>query len=246
MVMNKRIATEAGKKAGQFTAETHIHKAYAVLAPILAERTPFRYLDHIGGTIAKISPHPDLLNALLTHIAGFRTEGGWVIIGSILKSRLDNELPHVISLAESVIIEADIWYGADILAERVPGPALLIDFDNTIEKITTWSSHHNRWVRRAVGVAAHFWTKRARGDFNHNAHAQELLTLFEVMFEERNMDALKGIGWGLKTLGKYYLDLLSEWINIQINILEKKPRALMTRKALTYLSDDAHIRLGLE
>ena len=32
------------------------------------------------------------------------------------------------------------------------------------------------------------------------------------MFEEWEMDAVKGVGWGLKTLGKHYPDLVADWL----------------------------------
>ena len=57
------------------------------------------------------------------------------------------------------------------------------------------------------------------------------------MFEEKNVDAIKGVGWGLKTLGRYYPDLLVSWLKQQIIYQQRHPRALMLRKALTYLSD---------
>ena len=47
----------------------------------------------------------------------------------------------------------------------------------------------------------------------------------------------KPIGWGLKTLGKYYPDLLTIWLEEQTVNCRRKPRAVMIRKALTYLSD---------
>jgi hypothetical protein len=32
------------------------------------------------------------------------------------------------------------------------------------------------------------------------------------MFEEWDMTAVKGVGWGLKTLGKHYPDLVAAWV----------------------------------
>ncbi len=58
------------------------------------------------------------------------------------------------------------------------------------------------------------------------------------MFEERETDAVKGIGWGLKTLGKHYPDQLVDWLEVQIHEHQRRHRKLMVNKALTYLPDE--------
>jgi hypothetical protein len=57
------------------------------------------------------------------------------------------------------------------------------------------------------------------------------------------MKAAKGVGWGLKTLGKHYPDLLVEWLPRQ---LPRRHRAVMERKALTYLSEEQRQRAAGE
>jgi hypothetical protein len=81
-------------------------------------------------------------------------------------------------------------------------------------------------------VAAHFWAKRSRGAVELSSQARQLFSLLEPMFEELDMDAIKGVGWGLKTLGKYYPDLAADWLKKQVH---RPHRALMERKARTYL-----------
>lgn len=58
------------------------------------------------------------------------------------------------------------------------------------------------------------------------------------MFEEWEMDAVKGVGWGLKTLGRHYPDLVADWLAQQVVHRRRCHRALMLRKATTYLSDE--------
>jgi hypothetical protein len=55
------------------------------------------------------------------------------------------------------------------------------------------------------------------------------------LFDEREIDAVKGIGWGLKTIGRMYPDLLTEWLLEQTG---RGHRAIMLRKALTYLAPE--------
>jgi 3-methyladenine DNA glycosylase AlkD len=136
------------------------------------------------------------------------------------------------------VIEADIWYATDILAERVPGPALVADFDRTLTFLGKWREDENRWVRRTLGIAVHYWAKRSSGNEELESRAKELLDFLEPMFEEREIDAVKGVGWGLKTLGRYYPQVSADWLREQVVVRERPHRALMVRKALTYLGDD--------
>ena len=62
------------------------------------------------------------------------------------------------------------------------------------------------------------------------------------MFAEWDMDAVKGVGWGLKTLGKYYPDLVADWLAQQAVQGQQRYRTLMLRKALTYLPAEQRAR----
>jgi hypothetical protein len=224
------------------TAGEEPEEAYRLLAPVLGERTPFRLLDRIGRAVGA-GPVPPV-DAMLERIASERTEGGWVVIASALGQRLDRDLDGAFALSRSYIVAADVWYGADILGERVPGPALLTHFDASLGLLGPWRQDDNRWVRRTVGVAVHFWAKRSRGVPGLSARAGELLTFLEPMFEEWEMDAVKGVGWGLKTLGRHYPDLVTEWLVEKVVRRQRRHRALMLRKASTYLSDGQRARLS--
>ena len=234
--MNPREAKELGEKIARFVEAGEMARAHALLAPVLAERTPFRLLGRIGEAIGVGSL--SAVNLFLERIATERTMGGWVIIGSALKQQLDRDLTGAFSRCRKFIIDADVWYATDILGERVPGPALLADFQAALGLLAPWREDSNSWVRRAVGVSVHFWAKRSRGAPEYIARAQKLLTFLEPMFEERDLDAVKGVGWGLKTLGRHYPDLVTEWLKQQVVQHQRCYRALMLRKALTYLSDE--------
>ena len=138
---------------------------------------------------------------------------------------------------------ADVWYGTDILGERMPGPALVSDFQRYLSQLAPWREDPNRWVRRTVGVSVHYWAKRTRGATEHARRAEELLVFVEPMFGEREMDDVKGVGWGPKTLGKYYPDLAADWLRQQVVQRQRRHRALMLGKALTYLSEEQRARV---
>jgi 3-methyladenine DNA glycosylase AlkD len=181
-------------------------------------------------------------NALLDRIADEKTEGGWVVIGKALGQQLERDLAGAFERCRGYMLAGAVWYCTDILAERVPGPALVTDFGQALDLLTPWRENDSAWVRRAVGVAVHFWAKRSRGAEQLRSQAKALLSLLEPMFGEWEMDAVKGVGWGLKTLGRHYPDLVTHWLAREIVPAERRHRALMLRKALTYLSEEQRAR----
>jgi hypothetical protein len=240
--MDARQADKLGTQVQALVRSEQRDDAYSLLAPILAERTPFRYLDRIGKA-AGVGPLPQT-NAFLERIAAEKTEGGWVVIASALCQQLDRDLYGAFARCRTYVIAADVWYGADILGERVPGPALVSNFDAALALLTPWRADESRWMRRTVGVAVHFWAKRSRGAPELREQAVALLAFLEPMFEEWEMDAVKGVGWGLKTLGRHYPELMTDWLVEQVVRRRCRHRALMLRKAMTYLSDEQRARIS--
>ncbi len=237
--MKAAEARELGKRIGDRVREGETEGAYVLLAPVLARRTPFPKLGRIGHAIG--NGPIEKVDAFLDCIAARREEGGWVVIGAALGQWMARDMQGSFDRCLSYIVAADVWYGADILAERVPGPALVMDFDGALALLLPWREDENPWVRRAVGVAVHFWAKRSQGAPDLAPQAWRCLALLEPMIEEWNLPAAKGVGWALKTLGKHYPDLLITWLPRQ---LRRPHRAVMAHKALSYLSEEErqHVR----
>jgi 3-methyladenine DNA glycosylase AlkD len=237
--LNTHAARDLGMCLAELVRAGQRSQAYDALAPVLAERTPFRLLDIIGESVGAV-PFDDA-DVFLDRIAAEKTEGGWVVIASALRQQLECDLEGAFSQCKNYIVSADIWYATDILGERVPGPALLIRFEPSLELLAPWRTDSNHWVRRTVGIAVHFWAKRVKGAAAHLSQAETLLTFLEPMFEDWDMDAVKGVGWGLKTLGKYYPKLVTEWLTRQV--VHRRPRSLMLRKATKFLSEEQRARV---
>jgi hypothetical protein len=235
-------AREIGEQISSLVGSGQGSEAYAQLARVLNERTPFRLLDRIGETVG-VGPL-EAVNGFLQQIAAGRTEGGWVVIGSALRKQLDRDPAGALDRCRKYIVTADVWYGTDILGERVPGPAFVSDFYPSLARFAPWRADANRWVRRTVGVAVHFWAKRRRGAVEYTPQAEKLLAFLEPLFEEREVDAVKGIGWGLKTLARYYPELVTDWLELQVVEKQRPHRALMLHKATTYLSNEQRARLS--
>ena len=238
--MKAKAASELGQRVAALVQTGQFDTASALLAPVLAERTPFRLLRRVGEAVG--AGALETVNPFLDRIAADRTEGGWVVIASALEAQLDRDLPGAIARCRGFVIAADVWHAADTLGEGVPGRALVTRFQPALEALTHWREDADHWVRRAVGTGVHFWAKRSRGASRHICRAEALLVFLEPMFEEWDVTAVKGVGWGLKTLGRYYPDLVADWLAQQVVHRQRRHRALMLRKALTYLSDEQRAR----
>lgn len=231
--MNSRQARELGQSLAALVEAEKLNEAENLLVPVLHERTKFYLLGIIGEPIGRCSLPP--VNRLLERIAAGGTEGGWVVIGCALGQQLRTDPDGAFQRCRQFVKMADVWYAADILGERVPGPALVNAFEPSLERLSPWREDESRWVRRTAGVAVHYWAKRSRGSSELRPQAERLLAFLEPVFTEWDMDAVKGVGWGLKTLGKYYPELASAWLQHQTH---RKHRALMLRKARTHLPNE--------
>jgi 3-methyladenine DNA glycosylase AlkD len=238
--MNTEEAREISKEIATLLDKHQLEEAFHLLSPILSNRTPFRLI----GTIARAAAagNIEIGDKLMDKVAAEGAIGGWPFIGDMLGQRLVNDMPATLNRCRAYIIAGNIWHAVDALAERVPGPALVEDFDQALRLLSDWRIDENAWVRRAVGVGSHFWIKRAHGSTRCIPQAKILLNFLEPMFEERNYDAVKGVGWALKTMGRYYPDVATEWLDQQIFHLKRKPGALMMQKALKLLPSEQRAR----
>jgi 3-methyladenine DNA glycosylase AlkD len=234
-LMKTREAQALGQSISIQLQANRPDQAFALLAPILAKRTPFAMLRRIG---AEIGQNPlERVDSLLVRIASAKTEGGWPLIGGVLAAQLTMDLSASLDRCQSFIRGADIWHAADTLGEWVVGQALVDHFQSTLDLLRPWREDPNVWIRRAVGTSVHYWAKRSRGAEELIPQTKTLLSFLEPLFEEQEMVAVKGIGWGLKTLGKHYPDLLSSWLERQVVKGQRPHRSLMLRKATTYLPE---------
>ena len=180
--MNSREADTLARCMAELLAAGSVVEAYAALEPVLGQRTPFRLLDRITKIVG--AEQRPVNGAFMDRIAEDGNEGGWVIIGGMLREEYARQPVAVIAECRRYIVTADKWYGADILGERVPGPALVDDYGQSMALLAPWRSDANRWVRRSAGVATHFWAKRSRGDPALEGQACGLLDFLRRSFKK--------------------------------------------------------------
>lgn len=229
-------ARSFGKRVVEELSSQGVFAALELLNEILSERTPFRLLDLVGTELNSAARNK--ADELLQAITGRRSEGGWVVIASALRARLPLGVNEPLEAARRFIIQAGIWYGCDSIAERVPGQALVDQFQSSLAGLAAWRSDPDHWVRRAAGVAGHFWFKRAHGTSAYEGQARAMLDFYRPMLAEREYEAAKGVGWALKTAGRYYPQIAADWLEREWLVKNNPPAAVIRRKALRYLPAD--------
>ena len=190
------------KKVVDLTLKDDKKGALKSLKPLLDTKCPFSKLDLLGKEIGQISKiYPQKIIGFLDQIIDYNAMGSFVIVGQALISFLENNFEDVMQKSREYIIRGDKWYVCDIIGERSLGQALIYYFDETIPWLEEFLKDENKWVRRSAGVAVHFFSKRI---LDQPVKTRKLLKLLEPYIEERQRDVVKGIGWGLKTIGRYH------------------------------------------
>ena len=171
---------------------------------ILKIKIKFPLLEFVGETLYKNIPSGNQIELLDAMIATHEM-GAFPIAGKLLQLRADQHLTESFRKAEKYIIEGDEWYVCDIIGERVFGHALLHWPEKTIPVLKKMAKHENQWMVRCIGVATHYAVKKGLDKNNANKVFHLLLSLSnETEFHTR-----KGIGWGAKTIAKFYPDIIN-------------------------------------
>jgi 3-methyladenine DNA glycosylase AlkD len=204
--------------------------ALHLLDPLAFGRTEFPILDRVGMRLGQTSLANVIFLKMLDRMISRGSVGYYVIVGCALAQRLGSNMMDCLEKTAQYIVVGDDWAKCDSIAERVWGRALVYDFPHAYSYLAKMMTHDNRWIRRAVGVAVHYFAKKKPAA---KMEMRKLLVLLGPMLGERNRDAVKGIGWGLKTIGKHQPKLLTKFL--KNNAKRAHPTKLMLRKATVYL-----------
>ena len=233
------IKSEALTIAGDcihYIESEQINKVWDELLPVLNERTSFQMLDMIGSKIGeRILSNKDNYLHFFDLLSNKKLMGGYVVIAQALISLLQDDCRKCFVKAKEYMLKGDEWYVCDTFGERVLGYAMIGHYDKTQSLFQEFICDDNHWVRRSVGVAAHFFAKRCKGNKRDAKKAAEILELLTPQICEQDIRILKGIGWGFKTLGRYYPELLVPYMKTQIG--SKRISAVIIKKCVTYLDE---------
>lgn len=202
------------------------------LKPILDSKCPFSKLDLIGKRIGyKLKNFPEIVVKGFDILIQYNKMGSYVISSQGLTELLPEKVDLVMEKSREYILFGDKWYVCDIIGERSIGKSLVNYFDITLPWIGRFLEDESNWIKRTAGVSIHFFSKRV---INQKERTLLLLNILEPHIEEKQIDVVKGIGWGLKTIGKYHPDILTSFLLEQLK-MNKKISKILLRKSLTYL-----------
>ncbi|WP_420641467.1 DNA alkylation repair protein [Candidatus Leptofilum sp.] len=170
---------------------------------LLCHRVKFPLLEHTAVQLATFIPQPEQ-QTLINNLVGLPEHGSSVIIGKLLQLWLPHSLPEAFQLAEIAITKGDAWYHCDHIGERVFGYALRHQFEEALPLLTHLLQDGNDWLQRAVGVAAHYATKKGLPA----AEVETVLALLMTQVHSSAYEVQRGVGWGLKTIAKFHPDLM--------------------------------------
>ena len=236
MKISKKEATVIADSCVNYISGGKMNNAWSTLMPVLNERTSFKILDIIGGKLGENAIfHKDKYFDFFDMISAKKLMGGYVVIAQSLISLLSVDCRECFKNVKKYMMEGNEWYVCDTFGERVLGYAMIDHYNNARKLFWEFIYDDNHWVQRSVGVAAHFFAKRCLNDKRDDKKAVKILELLTPRICERDIRVIKGIGWGLKTMGRYYPELLVPYIKTQI--ASKQISAVIIKKSVTYLDD---------
>jgi 3-methyladenine DNA glycosylase AlkD len=203
---------------------------------ILQQKVRFPLLEYFANLLLEEIPYEEQIG-FCDKIISLKREGGYVVVATVLKSRLNTDLMESFEKAVEYFIEGDEWYVCDIIGERVFGVGLLDHFEATFPYLEKIAEHENHWVKRSVGTATHLAVK-------WGLEKEKVSQLLDLALKYANTpfyQMKKGIGWGAKTIAKFHPDLIHErdildneeigkWFLRKVKIGLNNPKSKFTRK----------------
>jgi 3-methyladenine DNA glycosylase AlkD len=239
MISSMQKADAVASKVEALVRDGNLERAFTMLDRLAFGRTKFPILDRVGMRVGRASLEEAAILEALDRMISRGSIGYFVIVGSALAQRLESNMASCMQRTTEYLVIGENWAKCDSMAERAWGQALVCDFPQAYKYLARMRDHDNRWVRRAVGVAVHYFAKRRP---TATVELRVLLLLLAPRLGERDYDVIKGIGWGFKTIGKYQPRLLTRFLKNHMK--REHPTKLMLRKATTYLP--THLKRELE
>lgn len=238
--MNRKWARNTAEKLGEAINKENHDQFWSILNPILDTKVPFPLLDEIGRLLGEAGEHndPSKYFGVFDTVIATDKMGGYVIVGQALSAFLETELEASINKATEIVKKGQKWYVCDIVGERVLGQALVAHFESTVPLLKQKTALKDQEVRRSIGVAVHFFAKRRPED---SKEMKKLLQLLDFLVEDRRVYVVKGVGWGLKTIGKHQPKLVEDYL--EKTLQTKRISKLMLRKATKYLGEETKEKL---
>ncbi|WP_270087715.1 DNA alkylation repair protein [Sphingobacterium sp. SYP-B4668] len=192
---------------------------------LLNKKVKFPLLEYAAMELMTVIPE-DIQLDLADRIVYLRAMGGQVLVGIMLRLRLDTDYERTINKACDYISFGNEWYVCDIIGERVLGYALLTKPEMTIPILDRLALHPDKWLVRTVGVATHYAVKKKL----QPPFVEQVFRILLQLSTATDFHSKKGIGWGAKTVARFHPALIDcyqdqivsietkQWFRTKINI----------------------------
>jgi 3-methyladenine DNA glycosylase AlkD len=238
--LNRKWARNIAERCVEAINQKDHEAFWTVLNPVLDAKVPFPLLDEMGRMLGKAGRlDSQKYFGVFNEIVATDKMGGYVIVGQALAAFLEPELEEAIRKAAEIVAEGRKWYVCDIVGERALGQALVAHFESAAPVLERMTVLEDQGVRRSIGVAVHFFAKRRPEDVER---MKRLLSLLSLLVEDKRVFVVKGVGWGLKTIGRHQPKLVEDYLKETIKT--KRISKLMLRKATAYLDEGTKRKLA--
>ncbi len=228
--ISSQRAAELALECSAHLAQDNMAGFWSCLQPVLESKLSDESLALFGEILGEqAAKDPERYFRAFDEMIAKQSTGCYVIVGKALTRMLETHFERCCDRARDYIAQGQSYETADFVGQSVLGEALVKYFDQTVVVLKSLSHDESRWVRRAVGAAVQFFSEEVR-DADQTARLLELT--LPLMGSEDDV-VLKGVGWGLKTVGRYHPELLERFLKTHIG--RRDISAAVVKHAVAYL-----------
>lgn len=182
-------------------------KVAKINSGLLQHKIKFPLLEYATWEIIQGEKKENLIG-LADGIINPNTIGGNVLAGIILQHiGLTGDIKTAFIKAGEYMVAGNEWYVCDIIGERVMGHCLLMMPEKAIPLLKGLAKSEEKWLKRSVGVATHYATKKGLPE----KYVIQMFELLLTMADTTEFHAKTGTGWGAKTIAKFYPFIIDEY-----------------------------------
>jgi len=228
--ISSQRAAELALECSAYLAEGDLGAFWTCLQPVLESKLSDESLSLFGEILGEEgAKDPERYFGAFDGMIAKKSRGCYVIVGKALSRMLETRFEQACNRARDYIAEGQSFEASDLVGQSVLGAALVKYFDQTLAVLEELSHDESRWVKRAVGAAVQFFSEEVRDP----DRTRRLMELTLPLMASQDEVVLKGVGWGLKTIGRYHPQILEKFLKTQIGRRSISPAVV--KKAIAYL-----------
>lgn len=207
-----KIFTRKGEVTDQLTPCLEAYNSSGIKAAaelcndrLLTQKIKFPLLEYCAREFIQTIQASDQI-AFCDLIETYKTIGGHVLLGIILRNRLADYYEESLFKAKEYISKTDSWHACDTIGERVFGWSMLHTPKKTLPELKRIANHENQWVARSAGAGMH------NAIYNGLAaeHVERLFQILLSLGNSKNKEIKQGVGWAAKTTAKFHPEIIKK------------------------------------